>query len=108
HLQERLLGRLEADFNNLFLISSVAVFVVIFLFFGSLELTLITNLPIFFGWMVTLGLMGIAGVQFNAFNIIITTLIFGLGVDYSIFVTKGLIEEYTYGSRDLPAYKAGV
>jgi len=108
HLQEQLLSNLETDFNNLFFIASIAVFVVIFLFFGSLELTLITNIPIFLGWLVTLGLMGVFGVQFNAFNIIITTLIFGLGVDYSIFVTKGLLEAYTYGSRDMPAYKAGV
>ncbi|MGK6351662.1 1-acyl-sn-glycerol-3-phosphate acyltransferase [Parapedobacter sp. DT-150] len=108
HLQEKLLSNLEADFNSLFLFASIAVFVVIFLFFGSLEITLVTNVPIFLGWLVTLGLMGIFGIQFNAFNIIITTLIFGLGVDYSIFVTKGLLEQYTYGSRDMPAYKSGV
>ncbi len=108
HLQEKLLGNLESDFNTLFFIASIAVFVVTFLFFGSLEITLVTNIPIFLGWLVTLGLMGVLGIQFNAFNIIITTLIFGLGVDYSIFVTKGLLEQYTYGSRDLPAYKAGV
>lgn len=108
HLQEKLLSNLEADFNTLFFIASIAVFVVIFLFFGSLELTLVTNIPIFLGWLVTLGLMGMFGIQFNAFNIIITTLIFGLGVDYSIFMTKGLLEQYTYGSRDMPAYKSGV
>lgn len=108
HLQEKLLSNLEADFNKLFFIASIAVFVVIFLFFGSLELTLVTNVPIFLGWLVTLGLMGVFGVQFNAFNIIITTLIFGLGVDYSIFMTKGLLERYTHGSKDMPAYKSGV
>ncbi len=108
HLQEKLLSNLETDFNTLFFIASIAVFVVIFAFFGSLELTLVTNVPIFLGWLVTLGLMGVFGVQFNAFNIIITTLIFGLGVDYSIFVTKGLLEQYTYGSKDMPAYKSGV
>src|SRR5690606_29336357 len=56
-VQETLLGNLEADFNNLFFIASVAVFAVTFLFFGSLELTLVTNIPIFLGWLVTLGLM---------------------------------------------------
>ncbi|MGV3762371.1 1-acyl-sn-glycerol-3-phosphate acyltransferase [Parapedobacter sp.] len=107
-VQEALLGNLEKDFNNLFFIASIAVFIVTFLFFGSLELTLVTNLPIFLGWLVTLGLMGLFGIDFNAFNIIITTLIFGLGVDYSIFVTKGLLEQYTYGRADMPAYKSGV
>ncbi len=107
-VQETLLSNLEADFNTLFFIASIAVFVILFLFFGSLELTLVTNIPIFLGWLVTLGLMGLFGVDFNAFNIIITTLIFGLGVDYSIFVTKGLLEQYTYGRADMPAYKSGV
>lgn len=108
HMQESFLLNLEKDFNTLFVISGIAVFVVLFLFYGSIELTLITNIPIFLGWFITLGMMGMFGVSFNAFNIIITTLIFGLGVDYSIFVTKGLLEEYTYGRKDMPAFKSGI
>lgn len=108
HMQESFLLNLEKDFNTLFFISGIAVFVVLFLFYGSIELTLITNIPIFLGWFITLGMMGMFGVSFNAFNIIITTLIFGLGVDYSIFVTKGLLEQYTYGRKDMPAFKSGI
>lgn len=108
HLQETFLSNLESDFNKLFFISSIVVFVILLLFFRSLELTLITNIPIFVGWFVTLGMMGLFGLDFNAFNIIITTLIFGLGVDYSIFVTRGLVEKYTYGIDEMPAFKSGI
>lgn len=108
HLQETFLSNLESDFNKLFFISSIVVFVILLLFFRSLELTLITNIPIFVGWFVTLGMMGAFGLDFNAFNIIITTLIFGLGVDYSIFVTRGLIEKYTYGVDEMPAFRSGI
>lgn len=108
HLQETFLSDLETDFNNLFFISSIVIFVILFLFFGSIELTLITNIPIFAGWFVTLGMMGVFNLDFNAFNIIITTLIFGLGVDYSIFVTRGLVEKYTYGTDEMPAFKSGI
>lgn len=108
HLQETFLSNLEEDFDKLFFISSLVVFVVIFFFFGSIELTLITNIPIFAGWFVTLGMMGLFGLNFNAFNIIITTLIFGLGVDYSIFITRGLMEKYTYGKDEMPAFKSGI
>ncbi len=108
HLSETFLSNLEADFDKLFFISSIVIFVILFLFFGSIELTLITNIPIFAGWLVTLGMMGLFGLNFNAFNIIITTLIFGLGVDYSIFVTRGLIEKYTYGTDEMPAFKSGI
>jgi 1-acyl-sn-glycerol-3-phosphate acyltransferase len=108
HLQETFLANLETDFNKLFFISSIVVFIVLFMFFRSLELTLITNIPIFAGWFVTLGMMGLFGLDFNAFNIIITTLIFGLGVDYSIFITRGLVEKYTYGKDEMPAFKSGI
>lgn len=107
-LQEQFLSNLEADFDTLFMITGIAMFVVIFLFFRSIELTLITNIPVFLGWLVTLGLMGIFQIPFNAFNMIITTLIFGLGIDYSIFITKGMLERFTYGKTDLPAYKSGI
>ncbi len=107
-LSETFLSNLEADFDKLFFISSIVIFIILFLFFGSLELTLITNIPIFAGWLVTLGMMGLFDLNFNAFNIIITTLIFGLGVDYSIFVTRGLIEKYTYGKDEMPAFKSGI
>lgn len=107
-LQEQFLSHLEADFDTLFMITGIAMFVVIFLFFRSIELTLITNIPVFLGWLVTLGLMGLFQIPFNAFNMIITTLIFGLGIDYAIFITKGMLERYTYGKTDLPAYKSGI
>lgn len=108
HLSETFLSNLEEDFNKLFFISSIVIFVILLLFFRSLELTLITNIPIFVGWLVTLGMMGLFGLNFNAFNIIITTLIFGLGVDYSIFVTRGLIEKYTYGTDEMAAFRSGI
>jgi 1-acyl-sn-glycerol-3-phosphate acyltransferase len=107
-VQEQLLNNLEKDFDQLVWMTSIAILLVIFLFFGSLELTLITNIPIFAGWFITLGLMGLLGIHFNAFNIIIATLIFGLGVDYAIFMTRGLIERYTFGHQHLPIYKSGI
>ena len=35
--------------------------------------------------------MAIFGLQFNLINIVISTFIFGIGVDYSIFVVQGLL-----------------
>lgn len=107
-IQETFLKNIEDDFDNLIWITSIAMFLVIFLFFRSVELTLITNIPVFLGWLVTLGLMGIFQVNFNAFNIIIATLVFGLGIDYSIFITKALLEKYTYGKVDMSAYRSGI
>lgn len=107
-IQEAFLHNLEIDFNNLLWITSIVMFVVIFLFFGNLELTLITNIPVMLGWFVTLGMMGLLKVDFNAFNIIIATLVFGLGIDYAIFVTRALLDRFTYGQQDLSAYRTGI
>src|SRR5690606_5052753 len=53
-------------------------------------------------------MMGLLGISFNAFNIIVASLVFGLGIDYAIFTTKGLLEEYTYGRRDRVACQSGI
>ena len=47
--------------------------------------------PILLSWLIVLGVMAIFDVQFNLISIIISTFIFGIGVDYSIFIMHGLI-----------------
>ncbi|MBF0965349.1 MAG: hypothetical protein HXK17_08330, partial [Alloprevotella sp.] len=55
-----------------------------------------------------LGSMSIFGLSFNLVNVILATFIFGQGDDYSIFVTEGLLYEYTYGRKLLAAYKRSI
>ena len=50
-------------------------------------------MPIVFSWLIVLGMMVLFDMSFNLINIIISTFIFGIGVDYSIFVMSGLIGE---------------
>ena len=108
HLNETFLGNLKNDFNRLIGYSLLAVFLLLLLFFRRIELTLITIIPILLTGLLTIGIMGALGLEFNIFNIIISTFIFGLGVDYSIFVTNGLIKEYKYGIKALPTYRAAI
>ena len=82
---------LNDDFNTILGISSVFVFLVLLISFRSIPVALIAFLPMGLSWYVVQGIMGIFGVQFNLINIIIATFIFGIGVDYSIFVMTGLI-----------------
>lgn len=99
---------LQTDFGLLVNWSFIIVFVILLIAFGRIELALLTIFPILLSWEWTLGLMALLGLKFNVVNIIICTFIFGLGVDYSIFVTKGLLHEYKYGERILPAYKTSI
>ncbi len=86
-----MVSMLNDDFNTILGISSIFVFIVLLVSFRSLPIALIAFLPMGLSWYVVQGIMGIFGLQFNLINIIIATFIFGIGVDYSIFVMTGLI-----------------
>ncbi|MFD2561930.1 MMPL family transporter [Aquimarina rubra] len=107
-LNETLLGNLKNDFNSLIGYSLVAVVLLLLVFYRDPMLTLLTALPIAITWVITLGVMKMLGIDFNIFNVIISTFIFGLGVDYSIFITNGLIKEHTYAVKELPTYKTSI
>ena len=95
---------LNDDFNTILGISSVFVFIVLLLSFRSIPIALLAFLPMGLSWYVVQGLMGIFGLQFNLINIIIATFIFGIGVDYSIFVMSGLIAKATGEDDNLLTY----
>ncbi|NQU31776.1 MAG: MMPL family transporter [Bacteroidetes bacterium] len=99
---------LKDNFNKLVLISISLVFIILLLAYGRIELTIITMIPMILSWIWTVGIMGILGIEFNIFNIIILTFIFGLGIDYSIFIMRGLLLEYKYGIHNISSYKVSV
>ncbi len=108
HINETILGSLKEKFSSLINYSFLAVFIVLFLFYKNIELTVFTSIPIFITWIITLGLMSFFDIQFTVFNVIVSTFIFGLGVDYSIFMTNGLIHDYTYNTKKVQTYKVSI
>ncbi|MBU2938191.1 MMPL family transporter [Lacinutrix sp. C3R15] len=108
HMNETFLGNLKNDFNRLVLYSSIVVLLLLFLFYKSTSLTLVTAIPIALTWLLTIGTMGLFSIEFNIFNIIISTFIFGLGIDYCIFITNGLLHEYKTGEEALPTHKTSI
>ncbi|SFB06083.1 trifunctional MMPL family transporter/lysophospholipid acyltransferase/class I SAM-dependent methyltransferase [Algoriphagus aquimarinus] len=105
---ESLVNSVKADFNLLLIIASVLVFVSMLLVYGRLELTLISFLPMVLSWIWILGLAALFGIKFNFINIMIATIIFGLGDDFSIFITDGLQTKHKYGKNALATNKAGI
>jgi predicted RND superfamily exporter protein len=97
------------DFNVVLMISSLFVLLILLLSFRNFWVTLISFLPMFLSWEMVEGFMAIFGLRFNLINIVISTFIFGIGVDYSIFVMKGLIAEAKgEGSNLLEWHKAAI
>jgi len=85
------------DFQLTLLISSLFVFLVLLIAFRNLWVTLVAFFPMFLSWYALQGFMALLGLEFNLINIVIATFIFGIGVDYSIFVMEGLLQEARTG-----------
>jgi len=104
----QLVDMLRNSFNYIGVVCSVVVFVFLLLSFRRIELALLAFLPLAIGWIWILGIMHITGIQFNIVNIILATFIFGQGDDYTIFITEGLLYEYSTGKPRLASYKHSV
>ncbi len=104
----RLVDMLRGSFNYIGMVCSVVVFLFLLLSFRRIELALMAFLPLAVSWIWILGIMHLTGIQFNIVNIILATFIFGQGDDYTIFITEGLLYEYTTGKPRLSSYKHSV
>jgi len=105
---ETFLGSLKENFEKLVDYSFIAVFFILLFAFRRIEMVMVTIIPILVSWVLTAGLMGMFGLQFNIINIIVCTLIFGIGVDYSIFMTAGMQKDHTFGTKELSTYKVSI
>lgn len=92
------------DFNTILWISMIFVFVVLLLSFRNLAVSIIAFLPMTLSWYVVQGIMWLFGLKFNLINIIISSFIFGIGVDYSIFVMQGLLAAASGKGTDMLNY----
>ena len=92
------------DFQLTLWISSIFVLLVLLIAFRNIWIALVAFFPMFLSWYALQGFMALLGLQFNLINIVIATFVFGIGVDYSIFVMEGLLQEARTGSKERLAY----
>ncbi len=98
----------HADFNFIVTFTSILVFLALLISYGRIELTLITFVPMVFTWIWILGIMALVGIEFNIVNVMVSTFIFGLGDDYSIFIMDGLQQDYRIGKKNLPSIRTSI
>lgn len=99
---------LSNDFNYIGIACGCIVFLFLWLSFGSIELAIVSFLPMAISWIWILGIMSILGIKFNIVNVILATFIFGQGDDYTIFMTEGLTYEFAYRKKLLNSYKNSI
>jgi 1-acyl-sn-glycerol-3-phosphate acyltransferase len=103
-----LVNTVSADLNFILLLSSAMVFVILLLTYGRIELAVITFLPMVVSWVWIMGICGLTGIKFNMVNVLITTFIFGLGDDYSIFNSDAILSRYKYGVDKLKSFRSSI
>lgn len=108
YITDKLIILIKEDFNLLVTLSFAIVLCLLWFFYGDLLLAFIAIQPVVISWYFTLGLMALFGIKFNIVNIVISTFLYGVGVDYSVFIMRGLLQDYRTGVNHLPSYKSSV
>ncbi|MDP9957006.1 1-acyl-sn-glycerol-3-phosphate acyltransferase [Epilithonimonas hungarica] len=107
-MNENFLGLLKNDFNTLINYSLLAIILTIIVFFKNFELSVLTMFPIVLTGVVTAGILYFLGLELNIFSTVVCTLVFGVGDDFSIFLTKAMQKEHTTGKNELPTYRISI
>ncbi|MDR2235703.1 MAG: MMPL family transporter [Chryseobacterium sp.] len=107
-MNENFLGLLKRDFSTLINYSLLAIILTIIVFFRNFELTVLTMFPIVLTGVVTAGILYFLGLELNIFSTVVCTLVFGVGDDFSIFLTKAMQKEHTTGKNELPTYRTSI
>ncbi len=91
------------------LLALAAVSLLIYLDFRSWMLTFLSILPVVLASLWTLGIMGILGIHLNFMNLIVFTMVLGIGVDYGVHVLhRGLRSSPGQLEQDLQKVNKGV
>ncbi len=74
------------------LVSLVLIVLIVYAQFRTIRRTIMVFVPLCAGFLVTLGLMGLIGLNFNFINIAALPLLLGIGIDYGVYVCQDYAE----------------
>ncbi|MCD6297562.1 MAG: MMPL family transporter, partial [Deltaproteobacteria bacterium] len=96
---ERLGKYLSSTFQKMALIIGLSAVILLFLFFMDIKLTLITLLPIIFSLICTLGTLKLIGHPLDIPGLMLSIVVIGMGIDYSIFIVRSY-QRYVYDNNE--------
>ncbi|MGA2954777.1 MAG: MMPL family transporter [Thermodesulfobacteriota bacterium] len=85
-VQKELEGVMSRESWKILLLALAAVSLLVYLGFRSWPLTFICLLPVILASLWTLGLMGLFKIDLNFMNLVVFTMILGIGVDYGVYI----------------------
>jgi predicted exporter/SAM-dependent methyltransferase len=88
YFSKQLGSLLFSTFARLLLIIGASITVMLLLFYLSVRLTLLTLLPVGFAYICTLGTLNVLGRSLDIPSLMLSIVILGMGIDYSIFFVR--------------------
>jgi uncharacterized protein len=108
-VQRELEGLMSREIWPVLLLALAGVFALIYFDFRSWRLSVISLLPVLLSSVWTLGIMGASGMDLNFMNVVVFTLVLGIGVDYGVHILHRAREGGPGGGeRDLLQVGRGV
>lgn len=83
---KKMTSHVSTEFKRLFIFAAVSMIVVLGLFFRNFKIVVITICPVFLSAFITAGILGLAHIPINLISMIFIIFVFGVGVDFSIFL----------------------
>ena len=84
----------RAELHKLIWIAGMAMAICLFLFLGRVELVATALLPVCLSLVFTLGVLGHLGIPINMISSLFVVFVFGVGLDYSIFLLSTTLRRY--------------
>jgi 1-acyl-sn-glycerol-3-phosphate acyltransferase len=105
---EHIAALAKSGMGHFALWTAIAVGTIVYATLSSLELIIATLLPIGFGLIWTLGLMGLLGLPINVMNSVFVIFVIGMGEDYSVFLATSKMDEWRGHPSRIHATSASV
>jgi predicted exporter len=83
-ISERLRTQVKADGRTAAILGAVAVMLLLWIDYRNLSDTLLSIAPLTVGVLWMLGGMGALGIHMNFFNVFVSSMIIGIGIDYGV------------------------
>jgi hypothetical protein len=107
-LMRQVAALVSGELAGLGLLAFAVVAAIVFVWLGEPLLTGVIVLPLALGLLWTLGILGWAGEKLNLVNAVFVVFLFGVAIDYSIYVATGYLQRFRTGVDRTAEMRASV
>jgi len=83
---ENTTGLVAKEFKKLLFFAAAGMIISLLIFMRNIKIVIVTIIPVFLSVVITAGILGFLGIPVNLISILFIIFVFGVGVDFSIFL----------------------